>query len=301
VAHPKANRRDEPPPRRLALVGLCLGLALTACGGDSSDEPDATTTEVTDASSAETTTSGPTTSAAVATDSFAGVVDIGGRGLYLRCAGSGSPTVIMEGGDEDTSHSYAFAGTSIADVTRTCVYDRANLGQSDPADGPRGLSELVGDLEALLDSAEVEGPYVLVGTSGGGYITAGYAFAHPDEVAGMVFVETPSPFIDPPQEIIELTAWDSPSNIEKRDYLQVEKDAWAGRTEIGDIPVTVISNDYGPDAEFPGERTNVEDQKGWLVLSPRAEQVVVTTGHAVEEVDPQLVIDAILDVVAAAS
>ena len=39
---------------------------------------------------------------------------------------------------------------------------------------------------------------------------------------------------------------------------------------------------------------------GWLVLSPQAEQVVVHTGHAVEEVDPQLVIDAILDVVHAA-
>ena len=117
----------------------------------------------------------------------------------------------------------------------------------------------------------------------------------------MVFVETPSPFVDPPQEIVELTAWDSPSNIEKRDYLQVEKDAWAARTEIGDIPVTVISNEYGPDSEFPGERTNVEDQKGWLVLSPSAKQIVVTTGHAVEEADPQLVIDAILDVVAAAS
>jgi hypothetical protein len=41
---------------------------------------------------------------------------------------------------------------------------------------------------------------------------------------------------------------------------------------------------------------NVERQQGWLVLSPRAEQIVVHTGHAVEEDDPQLVIDVILDV-----
>jgi alpha/beta hydrolase fold len=294
----------------LIAAALIVSLLVVSCGGGNATDPTTTTqAEVADTVS-PTTTSAPvstttareTTTEVVsdATDSFAGVVDIGGRGLYLRCAGSGSPTVIMEGGDEDTSHSYAFAGTSISAVTRTCVYDRANLGQSDPAEGPRGLSELVGDLEALLETAEVEEPYVLVGTSGGGYITAGYAFAHPDEVAGMVFVETPSPFIDPPPEIVELTAWDHPSNVENRDYLQVEKDAWAARTEIGDIPVTVISNDYGPDAE-PGARTNVEDQKGWLVLSPSAKQIVVTTGHAVEEADPQLVIDAILDVVAAAN
>ena len=296
--------------RRVVVAAWIVSLMVVSCGGRIATDPTTTTpaevsntaspTSEDSVSATITTLARSTTSAPAATDSFAGVVDIGGRGLYLRCAGSGSPTVIMEGGDEDTSHSYAFAGTSISAVTRTCVYDRANLGQSDPADGPRGLSELVGDLEALLDSAEVEGPYVLVGTSGGGYITAGYAFAHPDEVAGMVFVETPSPFIDPPPEIVELTAWDHPSNVENRDYLQVEKDAWAARTEIGDIPVTVISNDYGPDAE-PGTRTNVEDQKGWLVLSPSAKQIVVTTGHAVEEADPQLVIDAILDVVAAAS
>ena len=47
-------------------------------------------------------------------------------------------------------------------------------------------------------------------------------------------------------------------------------------------------------------RRNVERQKGWLVLSPRAKQIVVRTGHAVEEEDPDLVIDAILDVVKAA-
>ena len=47
-------------------------------------------------------------------------------------------------------------------------------------------------------------------------------------------------------------------------------------------------------------RTNVEDQRGWLVLSPRAEQEVVHTGHAVEESDPGLVLRTILDVVEAA-
>ncbi len=87
----------------------------------------------------------------------------------------------------------------------------------------------------------------------------------------MVFVEVPAPFRNPPAEILKLTRWDSPENVESRDYLQVEKDR--------------------------GMRANVREQRGWLVLSPEAEQVVVHTGHAVEEADPQLVIDAILEVV----
>ena len=67
MAYRKANWRDEPTNRRMALGGLCLGLALTACGGDSSDEAGSTTTEVTDASSAETTTSGPANTEAPST------------------------------------------------------------------------------------------------------------------------------------------------------------------------------------------------------------------------------------------
>ncbi len=229
----------------------------------------------------------------------------GDRGLYFRCTGTGSPTVIMEGGDEDTSDSYAFAEPSVSKSTRVCAYDRANLGQSDRAPGPRGLSELVGDLERLVQVAKIPPPYVLVGTSGGGYITAGYAEAHPQQIAGLVFIDTAAPFRNPPQEIVEATDPSNPQNIEKRDYLQVEKDAWAARERIGDIPVKVVT--AKPSAEaikespYPSERrairNSVRDQKGWLVLSPRAEQILAETGHAVEEEDPQLVIDAILDAV----
>jgi len=237
------------------------------------------------------------------------VVNVDGeRGLYLRCSGTGSPTVVMEGGDEDTSASYAFAERRLAAVTRTCVYDRANLGRSDAAPGPRGFTDLVEDLDRLLANADVPEPYVLVGTSGGGYIVAGYAFAHPTQIAGMAFIDVPTPFRDPPPPIVEETKWNHPSNIERRDYLQVEKDAWAARKEVGDIPITIVSNAYS-DAEieaatFPSERrgmrTNVQDQRGWLILSPRAKQKIVHTGHAVEEADPELVINVILDVIKAA-
>ena len=249
------------------------------------------------------------TGKAKATENLDRVVTIDGdRGLYVRCTGSGSPTVFMEGGDDDTSDSYGFAEEPVAKVTRTCVYDRANLGQSDPREGPLGLDEYVGDMEALFEKAKIPGPYVLVGTSGGGYLSVGYAVKHPDQVAGIVLVEIGPPFKHPPHEIVEGTDPSNPENVEQRDYLQIEKDAWVAKKEIGDIPVTIISNRYSTEeiaaAEFPeekpGMRSNVKNQKEWLVLSPRAEQVVVTTGHAVEEEDPQLVINQILAVVKAA-
>ena len=150
------SRKRELPSKLFVLLCLLVaGLSLTACGGDSSEDAGGTATQAT-----------TSTSASSKPGELDGVVDIDGdRGLYVRCTGNGSPTVVMEGGDGDTSDSYAFAEPAVAEVTRVCVYDRSNLGQSDPAPGPRGLPELVGDLERLLEVAEIPAPYVLVGTS----------------------------------------------------------------------------------------------------------------------------------------
>jgi pimeloyl-ACP methyl ester carboxylesterase len=251
-------------------------------------------------------TSRPTSSASAEAGVVDGVFDIGGgRGLYLRCSGAGAPTLVLEGGDDDTSDSYAYAESDLAGTTRTCVYDRANLGRSDPAPAPRELDDYVSDLEKLLAAARVDPPYVLVGTSGGGHLAAGYAVAHPGDVAGMVFVDTAPPLDDPPKEIVKATRPTSPENVEKRDYLQIERDAWASRTRIGDIPLVVISVQFSADeiaaAEFPAEqgamRRNVARQRGWFVLSPRARQVVTHGGHAVEATDAALVVRTIQGVV----
>jgi hypothetical protein len=280
--------------RTAALAGIVVaGALIMGCGGSDEDDANAANPSV----------------EASASRNPDGVTKIGrGRGLYVRCTGNGSPTGVMEGGDEDTGDSYAFAEPAVAKATRTCVYDRANLGRSDPAPGPRGLPELVRDPERLLKAARIPGPYVLVGTSGGGYITAGYSYAHPRRIAGLVFVDTGAPLKNPPREIVEATDPDNHANVERRDYLQVEKDAWVARKRIGDIPVTILTVKFSPAAiaespfavERRAMRRNVQRQRGWLVLSPRAKQLVVNTGHAVEEDDPDLVIDAILDVVRAA-
>jgi pimeloyl-ACP methyl ester carboxylesterase len=132
------------------------------------------------------------------------------------------------------------------------------------------MKDLRGDLEALLRALGEDGPYVLVGTSGGGVLMAGFAYAHPDDVVGMVLVDTPRPLI-PEQLSAELLAevkCDSPENQERRDYVDIEHEVWSQRHKIGNIPMTVISNDYGSNYSNEEERTNVAAQKGWLVLSP---------------------------------
>ena len=121
-----------------------------------------------------------------------------GRELFLRCAGEGSPTIILEAGGQDDSDTWGPADgrpffDQLQQLSRTCAYDRANMGRSDPAPGPRYAQDSADDLAALLAAAEVPGPYLLVGSSWGGIIVAAYAADHPEDVAGMVLLDVALP------------------------------------------------------------------------------------------------------------
>jgi pimeloyl-ACP methyl ester carboxylesterase len=115
-------------------------------------------------------------------------VDVGGRHLYLECAGSGSPTVVLQAGLGEASSSWARIAPDVATATRVCAYDRAGHGRSDEA-GPQDGVELAADLHTLLARAGVAGPYVLVGHSSGGAYVRVFAERHLDDVAGMVLLD----------------------------------------------------------------------------------------------------------------
>jgi len=119
---------------------------------------------------------------------YSGRFDIGGRKLFLHCTGSGSPTVVFQGG---LTTDWVGVQSRIAEFTRACSYDPANgsWGRSDPAPTPRTGEDVVADLHALLAAAKVPGPYVLAGHSDGGLFVQLYASEHPDEVAGLVLLD----------------------------------------------------------------------------------------------------------------
>jgi pimeloyl-ACP methyl ester carboxylesterase len=78
----------------------------------------------------------------------------------------------------------------VARFTHVCSYDRAGLGQSDPAPaGVRTVQDSVDDLHALLAASDISGPIVLAGHSLGGLIVRLYASQYPDDVAGLVLVD----------------------------------------------------------------------------------------------------------------
>ena len=84
-----------------------------------------------------------------------GKFDVGGRSLYLECSGSGSPTVVMDSGLGDTHTVWSTVVAAVSRLSRTCTYDRANLGASDAAPKPRSSADVVADLHALLQAAAI--------------------------------------------------------------------------------------------------------------------------------------------------
>jgi pimeloyl-ACP methyl ester carboxylesterase len=118
------------------------------------------------------------------------LVAVGGHQMRLSCAGSGSPTVLLEPGAGGSSASMGWVTPAVADQTRVCVYDRAGRGGSEPGDGPQDGARVAADLHTLLQQAGEPGPYVLAGHSFGGLYVRIFAAHYPDEVVGLVLIDS---------------------------------------------------------------------------------------------------------------
>lgn len=120
-------------------------------------------------------------------------VDVGGRTMNLYCSGEGSPTIVFEAGGNEPGYVWTSLQTKLAKVTRACWYDRAGVGWSDPPQSPRTSATVISDLHEVLSRAGVPRPYVLVGASIGGEYARIYASRYPQDVAGLVFVDSSHP------------------------------------------------------------------------------------------------------------
>jgi pimeloyl-ACP methyl ester carboxylesterase len=122
------------------------------------------------------------------------MVSIGTHDIHLNCVGSGSPTVVFEADlDQYGSLSWVPVQESIGELTRACSYDRAGILWSEPGPLPRDGETIARELSAVLDAAGEEGPYILVGHAFGGAYIRIFAGEYPDDVCGMVLIESSHP------------------------------------------------------------------------------------------------------------
>lgn len=112
-----------------------------------------------------------------------------GRTLFLRCSGRGSPTVLLESGYGGTSQAWYAVQPAVAKTTRVCSYDRAGMGFSDAGPEPRDGASIARDLDAALDAAGIEGPFIVVGHSAGGLYGRLFAARRAADVQGLVLLD----------------------------------------------------------------------------------------------------------------
>jgi len=239
----------------------------------------------------------------------------GGRSLYLSCRGTGTPTVVFDSGLGVYSGTWLAVQKRVATQTRACVYDRAGLGTSSAASSGRTSADLVADLSTLLQQGNVAGPYVLVGASFGGLDVQLFAATHPDDVAGIVLVDS--------------LHWDFDRRIEKllpkklalnrRDELGLNRERiffpqiLASEREVRaalplpDVPLVVIRHGI-PFSTAPGWPTRAVEQL-WLALqndlatetpTPGSVVLAARSSHRIAEQQPALVAAQIAHVVAEA-
>lgn len=270
---------------------------------------------------------------AVGSEDFAGLVEIaGGRKIYLECRGAGSPSVVFVSGTRGAHDDWTVlmdptrpAGVrkpnesavfpQVSRFIRVCAYDRPGTTllddkrtHSTPVRQPTTAQQGVADLHALLIAAKERGPYVLVGHSWGGLIARLFASTYPDAVVGLVLVDPASEFlknsltpaqwetyIKATKKLIESNDLEAPDHERSLDLLH-------GTPRIRTIPVVVLTSDKRFDFGAGGEETwsawrNAQDRLAKLLNAKHVSDT--SSGHTIQMEQPQLVVDAIRQVVEA--
>ncbi|HEX4220133.1 MAG TPA: alpha/beta hydrolase [Acidimicrobiales bacterium] len=218
----------------------------------------------------------------------------------------------------------------MAQFTRVCAYDRPGTftvvgdhvepTSSTPVSQPTTAAEGVADLHALLAAAKVPGPYLLVAHSYGGLIARLYASGYPDDVSGLVLVDTLTELMYPALgSIANQLLWLRLNNNyspELDRFHQERTDLLASFNELESapavrpIPALVLSADQpfdfkalveqgvlpsGTPVEFGStvwQAVEIGQQKLAALLD--AEQITDTaSGHYIHLTQPQLVINSI--------
>jgi pimeloyl-ACP methyl ester carboxylesterase len=230
------------------------------------------------------------------------------RTVEVVLRGQGGPTVVFESGLGDDLTSWASVFAPLAERARILAYSRAGLGRSAPASPPRDLSSEVRELRELLAALGEKPPYLLVGHSWGGLIVQAFAARDPQEVAGMILVDSAHP------DLIERIYRDTPEDGRAFDIAasqvygpvaRQELDAlsapggghFAGEDILYDGPMIILGAwmfDFNQSLEFRRHhRIRIQEI---AQRYPHAELRNVFCAHHIQRERPLAVIDAIEEI-----
>lgn len=209
------------------------------------------------------------------------LIDVGDHRLHLHAretAGDDAPTVVIEAGSGAWSLDWHHVGTALSTSRRVVTYDRAGYGWSDPGPTPRTARRIANELLRALSAAGIDGPYVLVGHSFGGYTTRLVADAIPGDVAGVVLVDSRQEEIHSriPAEVTEQQPpLDLFRKLARLGLVRATIDVWG--TDAPGLPPTLGAMDPGV------QETYLE-----IGYRPAYFQAVLDEGAVIKESDDQV-------------
>lgn len=228
--------------------------------------------------------------------------------IYVNCCGTGDLTVVFESGLGCTQDDWKVVQNQISKHTSTFSYDRVGLGNSDADDLSRTSLEQVHELHTVLNKAKVKGPYILVAHSIGGYNARLFAAAYPKEMAGIIFVDSSheNQFEDRVKRCtskeIEVFKRQLIGEEQSFDELLISgKQVKETRKKdtLRNIPIIVLTADHkGEESSVITEEIWRNYQRDLATLSNFSKHIIVEDcGHYIQKDKPQIVIDAIKEMV----
>jgi pimeloyl-ACP methyl ester carboxylesterase len=239
---------------------------------------------------------------------------IDGQQIAFIMAGEGSPAIVFLSGAGMDLDSWFLVYPEAARLTTALAFDRPGVGRSGPQAVDQTASAIVGTLRGLLGEAGVGPPHVLVAHSIGGLVANLFARQFPNEVAGLVLVDAASPDeveSQPPRgramrvvdRVLGIVGRDGrQGGLREVDVVDRTVRELAAAPPFPDLPLVVVTGTkrmrFVPEAAFAG---HLAHQARLVGLSPRGRQLMAPrSGHFPQIDDPEIVFDAIRDVIAAA-
>lgn len=118
------------------------------------------------------------------------LVELPENTMHYELIGSGDFTFILETGLGENINTWRKIKDSLSQMGRVFLYDRSGLGFSDANSKARTTRQIAIELNKLLITEDIPGPYVLVGHSIGGAHIRYYANMFPKDVAGLFLIDS---------------------------------------------------------------------------------------------------------------
>ena len=230
----------------------------------------------------------------------------GGRWVEYAVKGQGGPVVVFETGLGATMRSWEKVFPAVSELTTAFAYSRPGYGDSELTTSPRAGRVVVEELRALLEERGLEPPYVLVGHSVGGLYLQLFARLYPREVAGLVLVDSTHPIDFQGPRALQHQPWwarlalglymTGPRGREFRAIGETGRDVLRAPVPTG-MPVIILSAGRAPAPGPETEQAPLNLRQDLARLYPGSRQQWVDSGHDIPRQRPQVVIDAIRELV----